>query len=155
MKIAVIVHQRIEMHVQELIESLKILKIPMGYEMEISVITGTSSRAKAYNEGMRRSGAKYKIYLDERVRILDPDMLLSAFSIFEKDKSIGVLGVAGVRGIPVDADCLHARKRLGKLRFGMPWQDVSWSDDGMVDAAALVACGVVFHYDAADEGIAW
>ena len=137
MKIAVIVHQNKEVHVHELVESLKILKLPIGYEMEISIITGTSSRAKAYNEGMRKSDAKYKLYLDERVRILEPNMLLLAFSILEKDQSIGVLGVAGARVIPIDADCLHARKRLGKLRFGMPWQDVSWSDDGMVDAAVL------------------
>jgi len=75
------------------------LYVPEGYEVEIISIENTKNVSSRYNEAMKSSEAKYKIYLNEDTFIINKDFLLDILYIFEKNSDIGMLGVCGCEKI--------------------------------------------------------
>ena len=55
----------------EAIYYLNRLEVPEGYVTDLLTIEGAPSMAEGYNEGMRSSDAKYKIYLHQDVFIIE------------------------------------------------------------------------------------
>lgn len=49
------------------------LKIPDGYCVEWQCVKGAVSMTAGYNEAMKNSDARYKVYLHQDVMILEPD----------------------------------------------------------------------------------
>lgn len=82
-------------YVRECYHYLEELVIPKGYEVEISEIRGAHSMAAGYNEGMRKSDAKYKIYLHQDVFIINKNFLVDMLNIFLTDTDIGMIGMVG------------------------------------------------------------
>ena len=78
---------------------IKRLYCPPGIRVGISEIVGASSICSGYNQAMRASGAKYKVYLHQDVRILNPYFLYDTLNIFRRDETIGFVGVVGSRDI--------------------------------------------------------
>lgn len=70
------------------------LLVPEGYEKETLVIRGASSMTSGYNQAMKQSDAKYKIYLHQDVLIVNTKILLDLLDIF-KEPSVGMAGVVG------------------------------------------------------------
>lgn len=70
------------------------LKVPKGYEIEVIEIHDAKSMTSGYNEGMRSSDARYKIYLHQDVFCINKYMLYELLDVFE-DSSIGMIGVLG------------------------------------------------------------
>jgi hypothetical protein len=79
------------------------LTIPVGVEIEFIAIRGASCLTKAYNEALQSSDAKYKVYLHQDVFIVNKNFILDIFHIFQRDKTIGMIGVAGAKQLPVSA----------------------------------------------------
>lgn len=75
------------------------LKIPDGYCVEWQCVKGAVSMTAGYNEAMKNSDARYKVYLHQDVMILEPDFIERMLHIFQ-DPSIGMFGMVGSRKLP-------------------------------------------------------
>ncbi|MGI0534849.1 glycosyltransferase family protein [Bacillus pfraonensis] len=76
------------------------LKIPNGYEIETIAIENAVSLTSGYNEAMKKSDAKYKVYIHQDTYILNKDFLYDIITLFEKKPKLGAAGVLGAKGIP-------------------------------------------------------
>ena len=125
-KIAVIVARHGEELTQDLLMSIRLLEQPEGFTMELVEVEGKAGMAAAYGQAMEASAAKYKIYLDERVRILDSHLLVRIVHLFETHVDLGVLGISGTKLLPPDGIAFHSTRRIGSLRLGEDARTVSW-----------------------------
>lgn len=78
---------------------LKRLKVPQNMQVEIIPVHGASSMTEAYNLGMKKTEAQYKVYMHQDAMLVNPYIIHEICSIFE-DKQVGMIGVAGVEHIP-------------------------------------------------------
>ena len=76
------------------------LKLPEGYRMEIIPVVGAKSMTEGYNIGMRRSNAKYKVYLHQDVLIWNRNFIFDILHVFCADSAIGMIGVLGCDKLP-------------------------------------------------------
>ena len=90
------------------------LNVPKGYEVEIFSIENAESIASGYNNAMRSSDAKYKIYLHQDVLLINKNVLYEIIDIFS-DENIGMIGVCGSQVIGTDGAWWNA---LDKYKFG-------------------------------------
>ena len=90
------------------------LCIPQGMQIEITVIEGASSMASGYNCGMAQSNAQYRIYLHQDTCLIYTGLLDELVSIFQKDATIGMVGVVGAREIPPDV-MVHSAWDIGRV----------------------------------------
>lgn len=74
---------------------LEELIVPEGYEVNIVEVNGAKSMAAGYNEGMRRTDAKYKIYMHQDVFITNKNFLVDMLRVFAEDRTIGMIGMVG------------------------------------------------------------
>lgn len=91
-----------ETYFKECMFYIQRLRIPEGYEVSVSTIYEAESMAKAYNEAMEKSDAGYKIYMHQDVFIRNQDFLSDVLKNFQKDESIGMIGVLGAVSVPSD-----------------------------------------------------
>lgn len=89
------------------------LKIPKGYEIEIYSVWEAACMTAGYNEAMRSSDAKYKVYLHQDVFIVNTNFLLELLGIFT-DKKIGMIGMVGSLSLPESA-IMWFGERVGKI----------------------------------------
>lgn len=94
-KISFIICWNRKFYLEECRRWLKELTVPKGVEVEIIEIEGAPSMTAGYNEGMRQSDAKYKVYLHQDVFIRNPNFISDVLEIFQKDEKIGMLGMVG------------------------------------------------------------
>ena len=66
---------------EQAIRYLRVLQIPEGYAAEVVACESGTSVAANYNAIQRVSDARYKVYLDEGVTILQPDFLAQALQM--------------------------------------------------------------------------
>jgi len=76
------------------------LTVPDDYAIDIIAIREADSMCAAYNAGMQSSDAKYKIYMHQDVFIRNKDFLWNVIDIFQKDESIGMIGMVGGNQMP-------------------------------------------------------
>lgn len=77
------------------------LNIPEGYQAEARIVHEADSMASGYNQAMRASDAKYKIYLHQDTFIIEPAFLEKLLEIFS-EKSIGMVGLVGTPALSKD-----------------------------------------------------
>lgn len=99
---------------EECIRYIERLIIPNGYEVEVIGVTEAKSMTKGYNEAMRASDAKYKVYMHQDVFVTYPYFLQSVLDIFALNERIGMIGVIGTEKMPEDGIMWHGW-RVGKL----------------------------------------
>lgn len=90
------------------------INIPNGYEIEEKYITNETNIAKAYNEILNYSDAKYKIYLQEGVRFSNKNVLQDILNIFLSNNKIGMIGIAGAETIPTSGVWQESIHKYGK-----------------------------------------
>lgn len=88
---------------------------PDDYEVEIVSISGAESMASGYNDVMRKSDAKYKIYIHQDVFIINKNFLYDILDVFDLDNGIGLIGVVGTDGIPADGVWWNSKHKYGKI----------------------------------------
>lgn len=125
-KIAVIVARSDKPLSEEFLMSLRLLEQPVGFTLELVEIEGKAGMAAAYEQAMEKSAAKYKVYLDERVRILDARLFVRIVRLFEKHVDLGMLGISGTKLLPPDGVACHSTRRLGALRLAKEARTVTW-----------------------------
>ena len=106
-KISFIICYNNEYYLQECVTYLSELIIPDGFEADIVEVVGAKSMAAGYNEGMRRTDAKYKIYMHQDVFITNKLFLADLLQVFQEDSSIGMIGMVGTPYLVKDAVMWH------------------------------------------------
>ena len=91
------------MYLEECLRYINRLIVPEGFEVDLITIEGAKSMASGYNEGMRASDAKYKIYMHQDVFITDIYFLQEILDIFWISPQIGMIGMVGAETLPPDA----------------------------------------------------
>jgi len=91
------------------------LDIPKGYETECISIENAASMAQGYNEALRISDAKYKVYMHQDVYIINKSFISDILKIFENDDKIGMLGVVGSKYIPFSDELRGEHGKYGKV----------------------------------------
>jgi hypothetical protein len=91
------------------------LAVPDGYDIELIPIEGASSMTAGYNEAMRRSDAKYKVYLHQDVFIIHPRFIYDMLSLFRNNANIGLLGVIGAKTIPANGIWWESGDKVGTV----------------------------------------
>lgn len=103
-----------ELYLNECIHYIEHLHIPNGYEMDLLTIQAASCMTRGYNEAMKQTDAKYKIYMHQDVFILNQNFLEDLLSVFQSDNQIGMIGMVGYENISPDGIMWHG-KRVGDL----------------------------------------
>lgn len=78
------------------------LQVPEGFSIEIEEVWGAASMAAGYNEGMKRSDARYKVYLHQDVLIIRPEFIRKIVELFQTHPQTGMLGMVGNTRITKD-----------------------------------------------------
>lgn len=106
-----------QMFYEECMRYIQRLVIPEGYDVDVIRVTDAASITMGYNQGMKASDAKYKIYMHQDVFILYPYLLQSILDIFESDEKIGMIGMIGAEKMAVDGVMWHTWRK-GELYEG-------------------------------------
>ena len=109
-----------ESYVKEQMRYLNALYVPEGYEIDVLTIWEAKSMTAGYNEGMRSTDAKYKVYLHQDVFIVNKNFLQDILNIFT-DSGIGMIGMVGVPVLPENG-IMWNDERVGMLYFNMNYQ---------------------------------
>lgn len=91
------------------------LNIPEGYEVENICVEDASCITEGYNNAMKSSDAKFKIYLHQDTFIINKDFLFNIINIFNQNLKIGMLGVVGAKKLPASAIWWNAAEISGKF----------------------------------------
>ena len=78
---------------------LERLSIPEEMETEIKMVYDAASLTSGYNQAMRESDAKYKVYLHQDVFVLNQNFIADMLSVFA-DEQVGMMGVVGCLELP-------------------------------------------------------
>lgn len=90
------------------------LKVPDGCEIEVISIEGAKSLSAAYNSGMNKSKAKYKVYLHQDVNILNENLLEDILKLFNEYPKLGLMGAVGAKTLPSNGIWSESTERYGK-----------------------------------------
>lgn len=99
-------------------ESLKYiedLNIPVGYEIEFRGVKDAKSMTSGYNEAMKRSDAKYKVYLHQDTFIINKNFIYDMLEVFNSSDKIGMIGLAGAKVIPANGVWWESEHTYGKV----------------------------------------
>ena len=99
-KICFIICANNSLFYDECVRYIRWLEVPEGMEIELMEIRGAASMAAGYNEGMRSSNAKYKVYMHQDVFIINKYFIHDMISIFQSSEKIGVIGLIGSVKVP-------------------------------------------------------
>ena len=80
------------------------LDVPTGFAIEKVVVRNAPSMCNAYNQAMKKTDAKYKVYLHQDVLIRNKNIISDLLEIF-KDDEIGLVGMAGGTAMPTNGIC--------------------------------------------------
>ena len=103
-----------DLFMHECILYINNLIIPDGYTVDIITVSGASSMTSGYNEAMKTSSAKFKIYMHQDVFILNKFFLINILSIFNMEKTIGMIGMVGSVDLNKEA-IMWGSDRVGRL----------------------------------------
>lgn len=84
---------------EEALKYISFLTIPENFTIENIYIVDAKSIASGYNEAMKASNARYKVYMHQDVFITDRDFLVNLLRVFEQSPGLGLLGVIGAKTI--------------------------------------------------------
>ncbi|MHC1682477.1 MAG: glycosyltransferase [Clostridiaceae bacterium] len=99
----------------ECLKYIKNLNIPENFELETLGIKEAKSITSGYNEAMKSSDAKYKVYLHQDVFIINKNFIHDVINTFSLNSEIGILGIAGANTIPTNATWWDSTHRYGKV----------------------------------------
>lgn len=109
-----------EDYMEEQIAYLNHLQVPDGYEIDVLNVHGAESMTSGYNEAMKASDAKYKVYLHQDTFIVNKNFIADLLEVFQDDQ-IGLVGMVGSPHMPENA-IMWNDFRCGKLYYSMIYQ---------------------------------
>jgi len=115
-KFAVILCAENAAEYQHIIPLINKIKVPNGCTMEVVMLSGSKNFAAMYNEALKRTDAKYKIYFKPWVKKIHESLLYKIYNVFSLDANINILGTYGSE-IPLDANYIHAQNIFGDYYY--------------------------------------
>lgn len=112
-KISFIMCTNHKLYEKECISYIERLHVPDGFDIDVITVEGAASMASGYNQAMKESDAKYKIYLHQDVFIIYKKFLFEILRLFQH-KEIGLAGIVGSRDIEESAVMWYGA-RVGML----------------------------------------
>jgi hypothetical protein len=100
---------------EQSLQYLLALQVPDGYTVEWIPIEHARSMTSGYHSAMKRSDAKYKVYLHQDVWIIYPQFIDEMLRLFRKYPQLGMIGVAGAKTIPPSGIWWESPGRYGKV----------------------------------------
>jgi hypothetical protein len=91
------------------------LILPLNFTLDWVIITEATSLTSGYNQGMRQSDAKYKVYLHQDVLIINRNFLLDVIKLFEDNRDVGMMGVIGAKSLPLNGVWWETKEKIGKV----------------------------------------
>lgn len=91
------------------------LKVPEGFKVEALPVRDAKSMCEAYNKAMNMSDAKYKVYLHQDANIINQNFIQDILNVFEKNQSIGLIGICGAKKLPQNKIWWESQDTVGKL----------------------------------------
>ena len=127
-KVAFFVRKSDEALYRTCLESLQALHLPAGYEAELFTLAAGKPYAVQANKALALSDAKYKIYINDDMCLVQPRFFGELLAIF-KNAAVGMVGAGGSQSLPVDGNVLSSVYKRGavyvpaedgfsELRFG-------------------------------------
>ncbi len=113
LKIKFIICVNNDVYADECIRYINMLEVPSGYHVDVAKVYDAKSMTSGYNSAMRKSNAKYKVYLHQDVFILNKKFIYEMLRVFE-NKEIGLMGIVGAKEIPEGIAVWNA-DRVGKI----------------------------------------
>ncbi|MFD2411626.1 glycosyltransferase [Paenibacillus rhizoplanae] len=96
-------------------KNLKQLLKPDGFTVDLQIVRNASGLAAGYDQAMRQSDAKYKVYIHQDVHILNPQFLEDIVRLFSRYPSLGMLGTVGAKTLPSSGIWQDASQKFGKV----------------------------------------
>ncbi|MCL5030065.1 MAG: glycosyltransferase, partial [Bacteroidetes bacterium] len=100
---------------EECVKYIQSLEIPEGHEVELISVKQATSIFNGYNEAMRSSDAKYKVYLHQDVFILNRSFIVDVLKLFHENTDLGLLGVVGAKTLPANGLWWESNETFGKV----------------------------------------
>ncbi len=118
---------------------LERLVIPEGVVTEILPVEGAPSICIGYNEAMRQSDARYKIYLHQDTLIVNRYFLINLLQLFRDHPDAGLVGMVGAPRLS-DTGIMWRGKRVGNqlLPGEEPWEEEQISSDHPVSQVECI-----------------
>lgn len=130
-KICFIMCTNDEQYEAEAMHFISRLHVPAGFTADAISIKDAKSLTSGYNEGMRASDAKYKVYLHQDVMIVDREFISKMLQIFS-DETVGMIGMVGTVKLPENMIPWWSR-RVGMIYTsnvsGIDISDFDYSED--------------------------
>lgn len=102
------------------LETVYMLHVPLDYQVEHISIEDAKSMTSGYNTAMKKTDAKYKIYLHQDVMILNSNFLIDIITLFNKYPKLGMLGVVGTKALPENGVWWEGDRNFGKVHESSP-----------------------------------
>lgn len=99
----------------EMLYYINNLEIPNGYSIECIGVENARSMTQGYNEAMKKTDAKYKVYLHQDTFIINKNFIYDILSLFDSNKDIGLIGIIGAKKMPTNAIWWDSKQKVGKV----------------------------------------
>lgn len=138
-----------DLYANEAITFINNIKIPYGYTVDVLTITDAKSMCAGYNEGMKATDAKYKIYMHQDVFIVDKYFIHKLLKIFE-NPDVGMVGMVGSPKLP-ENKVMWKGERIGKIYCNNIYSTKMWElgtvDGDYEDVEAIDGLLMATQYD--------
>ena len=129
----------------------KSVRLPEGFTAEYIAVRGASSMAAGYNEAMRKSKARYKIYLHQDTLIVNHNLIDDLIEIFA-DEKIGAVGVIGCRSLPASGVWWDGLRVYGRVLHACEAESIVDSEvrepnGDAIDVEAVDGLFIATQYD--------
>ena len=126
-KIAIIIYRTGNSASDELKKMLTDLEVPSGFKPTAHFVGG-ENRWHVFNQTMKSSDAKYKIYIDDKLEILHENFLVDLIDIFRADATIGAIGCSGAIKLSTNGSSQLSAVRCGKMFVGETKKQFNWEN---------------------------
>lgn len=144
-----------EEYYQEAILYLLQLHIPNGIEVEFLPVRGATSITQGYNKAMVQTDAKYKIYMHQDLLLINRDIIKNILSVFAANPTVGMIGLAGARKLPVSAVWWKAKEKYGSVYHVYTWESVRKTVYGTFDNDILSVQAIDGLFMATQYDVFW
>ncbi|MFB5269072.1 glycosyltransferase family protein [Paenibacillus enshidis] len=132
------------------LQHIQSLFVPPGVHVESVAIRGASGITSGYNQAIRNSRAKYKVYLHQDTYIMNRNFLYELLDLFKKYPQLGLVGLIGSRSLPADAVWWESGELFGKvLEYRSTYNYLKFTEAGgpYQSAAAIDGLLMATQYD--------
>lgn len=155
-KIAIITCVNNEELYEESMVYVRHLAMPEGMEVELIAVWQAVSMTSGYQEAMRSTNAKYKIYMHQDCFPCNRNLLLDIVRLFRSDASIGAIGVAGSGDLLAERPIWWCSERkYGAVYNKQAYEFMQVDEFGMVESPYVEVVAIDGVFMATQYDLPW